>query len=249
MALIQVLNAYRTSTALTPQPASFSSVKLLMGFDGADGSTSMLDESNAARSFTALGDAQIDTAQSKFGGSSLYLDGVGDYLQFADTGEWDLGNSGFPFTWEMFIRFDPTANLATAMDLVSHYNASASQRAFIWQYDGVAGGLRFLFSNNGSSFLVDMTGAWSPVVDTWYHVAICRSGSSFRQFVDGIQVGTTATSTATDFGSLAPLRIGAHESSGSTTAYFKGWMDEIRFTKEGIYSANFTPPSAPHPRS
>ncbi len=54
-----------------------SSVVLLSGFEGTDGSTTFLDESPAGRALTANGNAQIDTAQFKFGASSLLLDGQG----------------------------------------------------------------------------------------------------------------------------------------------------------------------------
>ena len=45
--------------------------------------------------------AQISTAQSKFGGASLLLDGTGDYLTIADSNDWDFPSD---FTVELWFR-------------------------------------------------------------------------------------------------------------------------------------------------
>ena len=47
------------------QPAN---TKLLLHMDGADTSTDFEDKSPSGHTITAQGDAQVDTAQSKFGG-------------------------------------------------------------------------------------------------------------------------------------------------------------------------------------
>jgi YD repeat-containing protein len=69
----------------------FSVVMLHM--NGADGSTTFIDDSN--KIWTAAGDAQIDTAQSMFGGASAYFDGSGDYLSTPDSEDFNLGNEDF----------------------------------------------------------------------------------------------------------------------------------------------------------
>jgi Bacterial regulatory proteins, tetR family len=58
-----------------------NAVKVLLHFDGADGSTTITDNNSggAAHAWTANGNAQIDTAQSKLGGASCLFDGTGDY--------------------------------------------------------------------------------------------------------------------------------------------------------------------------
>ena len=56
--------------------------KSLLHFNGSDGSTTITDESG--KTWTAYDNAQIDTAQSKFGGASMLLDGVGDYIKTTD---------------------------------------------------------------------------------------------------------------------------------------------------------------------
>ena len=58
----------------------FGDVSLLLYGDGTNGNTSIVDSSSNNHAITVNGDAQISTTQSKFGGSSLYFDGSGDYL-------------------------------------------------------------------------------------------------------------------------------------------------------------------------
>ena len=51
----------------------------LLNFEGADASTTMLDD--FGNTWSAVGNAQIDTAQFKFGSSSLLLDGNADAVR------------------------------------------------------------------------------------------------------------------------------------------------------------------------
>ena len=68
------------ATGTTVGDVHFPKVKLLLPFDGSNGATSTTDSSNTNNSVTFAGTAQISTAQSKFGGSSLLLDGNSDYV-------------------------------------------------------------------------------------------------------------------------------------------------------------------------
>src|SRR5690606_24814837 len=51
----------------------------LLHFNGANGSSTITDE--RGRAWVRFGNAQISTAQSKFGGASLLLDGAGDWVE------------------------------------------------------------------------------------------------------------------------------------------------------------------------
>jgi hypothetical protein len=84
---------------------NFSSVKLLLGFEGANGSTGapgMTDESGAAHgTATVSGSGAISTTQFKFGASSLDYSGSG-VITWADNADWHLGSGHF--TVEAFMR-------------------------------------------------------------------------------------------------------------------------------------------------
>ena len=79
--------------------------KSLLHFDGADASTTFTDESG--KTFTARGNAQLDTAQQKFGTASGLFDGTGDYIDTPDHADWFLGTGDF--TIDFWVRFSDVA--------------------------------------------------------------------------------------------------------------------------------------------
>ena len=69
---------------------------LLLACNGADGSTTFTDASlTTPHTVTAVGNAQIKTADSKFGGASGYLDGTGDWLTIPDNADFDFSAGNF----------------------------------------------------------------------------------------------------------------------------------------------------------
>jgi len=89
-----------TPTA-TPTPFTLSEwtadsyTKLLLHFDGPDGSTVMQDSSGTNKVISAHGNAHIDASQHKFGSSSVYFDGDGDFLSIPDNDDWNFGSGDF----------------------------------------------------------------------------------------------------------------------------------------------------------
>ena len=61
------------ATGTTVGDVHFPKVKWLSAFDGSNGATTTTDSSNSNLSLTIQGSTVISTAQSKFGGSSLYV--------------------------------------------------------------------------------------------------------------------------------------------------------------------------------
>lgn len=228
-----VLDAYRGGAAETDP--DWSNVVALLHFNGTDGSTTFTDETG--KTWTANGNAQIDTAQSKFGGASGLFDGSGDYITSADSTDWDFGTGDF--TIELFARF---ASHVSVMTLVGNYASNSYGWSFQRRSD--SGTLRF---GHGDLIIANVT--WEPTDGVWYHMAACRSGTSFRLFVDGDQVGSTVTNSTNISGSSGLLTVGALRAS-SPIQYFNGHIDELRITK-GVarYTSNFTPPSHQFPSS
>lgn len=78
---------------------------------------------------------------------------------------------------------------------------------------------------------------------TWYHISISRSGTSLRAFVNGLQVGTTQTSSTTynlingSAGGSDLLYVG--KTGGGGAATFPGYISNFRVTKgTALYTAN-----------
>ncbi len=203
----------------------YNSCSLLLHFNGSNGSTIFTDNSPTPKTATPAGNAQISTAQSKFGGASLYLDGTGDYLTFPSNSQFAYGTGNF--TIECWVYFAAG----------SSYRQIFSNRPTPGSVSS-EGSLAINPSNGLSwytnTFIIDYT--TSIGTNQWVHVAICRNGSSLKVFANGVQVGSTTNSdnlTSTSF------TIGAN---GNGSEAFNGYIDEFRITK-GIarYTSNFTP--------
>ena len=215
-----------------------ANVVLLVGFEGADGSTSFTDDSPSGHALTAVGNAQVDTAQSTFGASSGLFDGNGDYISIPDSN--DLSFAAGDFTIETHVRF----NVVQTSMFISKYNNSVTPAEWFFGYNG---NLIFLgFFGNGSTDFISVTGAVTPVANTWYHAAVTRSGNTFRVFWQGTQVGSLSSSVTLK-NSAEGVRIGSR--NHGTPSYLNGWLDELRVTK-GVarYTAPFIPPRGPFSR-
>jgi hypothetical protein len=85
------------SPNFTPPTEAFpttTGVVLLANFDDADGDTTYTSEDTRLRTATFVANAQLDTAQAKFGATSLLLDGTGDYLTFPQSTDFDFDALG-----------------------------------------------------------------------------------------------------------------------------------------------------------
>jgi hypothetical protein len=211
----------------------FANVSLLLHCDGADTSTTFTDNSTTVQTVTPNGNVQIDTAQSQFGGASALFDGTGDYLSLDGSAEFAFGTGDF--TIEFWVRF------ATVIGFKIIYDSRVSGINGANPTIYTSGATLIYFTNGGDR----ITSGSSLSVDTWYHVAVARSGTDTKMFVDGTQVGSTYTDS-TDYENAAGRPFIGEASSGG--AAHNGWMDEIRVTK-GVarYTANFTAPTAAFP--
>lgn len=227
----------------------FSSVVLLLHLDGADAGTTFTDSSASAKTVTAGGNAQLDTAQSKFGGASLLLDAAGDYLTTADSADWDCG--GVDMTWEGWVRLTGTQYSAASILIDQVQQGTNSNSAYGISLDGAdqtsRNAMTFYYFNSSTLYFVQGTGI-TINFDTWYHWAVCKySGNNVRLFFNGVLEEDSVMSGGTPNNSTQPLTIGGRN-GGSFPHYTGGWKDEIRITK-GVarYTSTFTPPVAAFP--
>jgi hypothetical protein len=241
------INPYRFATG-GPTDAHFSTTKLLLGFNGANGSTTFTDESAAARGGgTPAGDAQVSTASPKFGTGALLLDGVGDALGFTDSADWRFTGD---FTIEGWFYFDSGFIGVSTQVLMSQWDGGANNRSWILQLTS-GGLLQFAISANLASSTILHSVSWTPTASTWYHVAVDRSGNTWRLYRDGSMLAT-ASSASTPADSNPSLRIGASGNSGTNVQFLKGQVDEVRVNNGHAYyasNAGYTVPIAPFPRS
>lgn len=195
-------------------------------------------DSTAKNVLETVGGAQVvSPTPAKFGSSSMYFDGTGDYLVGPNSPWMNLGTSDF--TMECFVYFNSVSS--TQMFVSTNYNAGtgAGGWSFLYRADNTT----LQFSCNAN---VAYGKTWSPSTGQWYHVAVSRSGSNLRLFVNGTQLGTTSTSTDNITGATT-LCVGSTNVGGTPLA-LNGYLDELRVTYGNArYTANFTAPISAFP--
>jgi len=234
---VRVSNTARYTGSFTPTTTPFvndENTVLLMHCDGTDAVTYFEDDNGVrtAKGVQAAGNGQIDTAQSKFGGSSYLGDGTGDYLSVTNLSNFAFGTGNF--TIEFWIR--PNGTPVSNVLLLDSRPANGNG-AYPAIY--LPGGVVTYYLNSANR----ITGTTSIASGNWYHIAISRSGSSTRLFVNGTQEGSTFTDSSS-FPEPPYWIIGA-QSYTLGAASWNGWIDEYRVSNIARYTSNFTAPTAP----
>ena len=169
----------------------------------------------SGKAVTANGDAQLDTAQQRFGTASLLLDGTGDYLSLAASSDFGFGTGDF--TIEAFVR--PAS--ITAGKIFDFRTASPDLAPMIFM-DGSG---VIILHVNGNNVIVG--GGAALTANTWSHIAVSRESGVHSLYVNGTRVGGNF-STSVDYGTTNPLKIGANLNGSDA---FTGHIDEVRISK------------------
>lgn len=212
----------------------YSSVTTLLHLN-----TSFADTSGTPKTFTAVGNAQINQTQAQFGSGSMALDGNGGRLDSTSNAAFAMSTGDFVV--ELFVRFAALTTVQTGF-----VNVQVSG-GFSFYYNGSSGTFfgvpvnTLVVSNRSSN---STTAAWSPALNVWYHLAVSRASGNLRVFVDGTQINTTVTAHMTNY-AQGGIQIGGW--SDSATGTLNGFIDEVRITKGNArgYTANFVAPTSP----
>ena len=184
-------------------------------------------------------------------GASGYFDGYssGDYLQAANSADWDLGAGNF--TWECFAFIHVIARASTLYDaqwFFSVFTSGSGDNGWGLRLEK-NGTLNAYLSGDGgeSPTTIGVAAASSGLsANAWHHIAVVKNGTgsnNIQIYVDGVSK-VTGTFGALHDTSL-PLLIG-RQGAGSYTQYFGGYISNLRIVKgTAVYTSNFTPPTAP----
>jgi hypothetical protein len=180
-----------------------------------------------------VGNAQVSTAQAKFGSSSMAFDGTGDWLTFIDSPVARLETGNFTIEGWVYLSTTGTAK----------YVAAKGTSTTGWAL-GVNSSNQLVF-NYTSSTLTSSTALSSG---QWYHIAVVRNGTAtgnVKIYLGGTTDATSGGAINDNFNQTSIGYVGADRTGANA---MNGYLEDIRITKGyARYTANFTPPTAPFP--
>jgi hypothetical protein len=216
----------------TPLTAIANTSLLTCQYNQPNNNSMFLDSSSATNIITRNGNATQGTFSPYGDDWSNFFDGTGDYLSIANNAAFNF--SAGDFTVELWFNF--TSIGASAYTFASNYQSSSA--GWSLQYRGDASNV-FRFSNGDTALLNSST--QSLTVNTWYHLAASRSGTSLKLFLNGVQIGSTTNSTSIT--STAAFWVGGLTNVGQ---YFIGYTSNLRVVKgTAVYTTAFTPSTTP----
>jgi hypothetical protein len=240
---IRILKGTANTAVPTAPLTAITDTSLLLNYTNAG-----IYDATSKNDLETVGNAQISTTQSKFGGSSMYFDGTGDFANTAPTINLEFGSGDF--TIEGWIYPTVTTRMAlyhgssgTDWSIGIDYQ---SQKFCIWA------------SSNGTTWnLINADGGGNGIgtitiaTNTWTHVAFVRSGTTWQTYINGTRdlnltgISGSIVNRATSAKSIAKWWF----STGSgVPGVWNGYIQDFRITK-GVarYTANFTAPTAAFP--
>ena len=238
---LRVVNGTAVYTAAFTPPASplsaISNTSLLTCQ-----SNRFIDNSTNAFTITRNGDTTINgfnpfTPNSSYATyGSTYFDGSGDYLTVADnTALESFGD----FTIEFWVYFNSVTGSQVILDK-GWNGASFSPYVILASSSSL---IAYASSSGGSWDVLSASSFGTVAIGQWYHVALTRSGSTIRLFLNGT-LSTSVTNSSTLMNSASALGIGGGPSAGANP--LNGYISNLHIVKgTAIYTAAFTPPTSP----
>jgi hypothetical protein len=201
---------------------------LLLHGDGTNGAQNNTFLDGSTNNFTITRNG--NTTQGTFspfsvgaGEWSNYFDGTGDYLSLTGS---SLGSGNFTLEFWVYL---PTSGVGLFFDSRSSDVSSTG----------------FAFYRNSSNYLTIFTDgsgtSGTTVIPTnqWVHLALVRNSGTIYAYMNGVQQFTRANSATM---SLTSWKIFAQYDN---TNLATGYLSNFRITTTAVYTAAFTPPTAP----
>jgi len=220
---------YTSAFTIPTAPVQNTDATLYLPFDNAG-----IFDKTGNNSLTLNGNVVTSTTQTKYADTAMYFDGSGDYIVPKDYESLILGTSDFTIETWIYTNTLPSTGV---------YWVFIDNRA-----QSTAGDTnRFTIAFKGSTIVYFSKGAdriTSSAISTnqWYHFALCRSGSTTKMFINGLQAGSNYTDT-TNYNNTANRPIIGGDGDG-VLSNFNGYFENFQILK-GVakYTTNFTPPT------
>jgi len=231
-AKLLLLGAVQQAVASDPY---FENTTLLLPGNGTNGAqnNTFLDSSTNAFSITRNG----NTTQGTFSpfsqtGWGAYFDGTGDYLTVTATSPLQFGTGDFAI--EMWVNFTKTNSAGGSARRIFGFDTGSPFEIYIFSTGTI------VVWDRTTTYITSTVAANTA---SWVHVAVTRSGTDLKLFLNGVQSGSTAT-VSTNFAPTT-IFVGANP-GGPTTGNYEGYISNLRMVKgAAVYTGNFTPPTVP----
>ena len=165
-------------------------------------------------------------------GGGMYSSGGSNYLTVASNSALAFGTGDYTIETWIYYNVKPTAFTAIL-------NGQTTNSISFYFDGGTYASNALIISNRASN---QLQYSWTPLIKTWYHLAVTRSGTSLKLFINGAQVSSTTNSTNYS----ATTTYTTFYDAGVNTGGMDGYISNLRALKgTALYTADFTPPTAP----
>lgn len=217
---------------------------LSLHMNGTNGGTSFPDSSSYGQSVAATSNT-TDTGTVKFGTASMKETSTNNASRLTVTSANSLKLTG-DFTIGVWIY--PTEATATRTNQVIYSKGSVSAKTYINLVVGAP------TTNSCVDVIADTSNVWVGTacfansgfsINTWHYYELDKSGTSWRQFMDGTQIGATITLSDTFGDNTTNAYIGNYTTT-TTLAHNSYYDDFFVMNGQALHTSNFTPPTSPH---
>ena len=210
------------------------SVELILRGEGVNNGTTFTDESYNNLTPNFIDACVTSTAQFKYGSSSIYQP-QSDYMTYADNTAFHVGSGDFTIETWFYVPTGSNGGFA-----IGHRGGATSNNGWALLHDYANDNFKFYWSLDGTTQSYIQTSTFIPTVDTWYHVAMVRDGTTGTIYIDGV-ASATGTISGTINAPSSNFVIGAFRQDSGYFYRDEIYFDEIRLTKAARYTSDFTP--------
>lgn len=221
-------------TPPTAPPTAITNTALLLNFTNAG-----ITDATAKNDLETVGNAQISTTQSRFGGGSMLFNGTTDKLVTTPSPLFNFASSDFTIEGWFY-----TGSSATMLPLYSTLNRAKADVLSIQ----ISGGIVYAYvsaAGGGAWSLLNGLVMGTVTYNAWNHIALVRSGSTWSGYVNGTRGSGFPQTNSAAVAAMDGFAIGDAAGAGF---WYSGYMDDLRITRFARYSgATITAPTAAFP--
>jgi hypothetical protein len=167
---------------------------------------------------------------------SVEFDGTGDYLQVTPNSDLSLTGDFTVEYWVYMSKSEPNMRQISS----ANYFTAGKNGNWYFGINNESGGNVYFYTYDGQSNDEFVSAAANTSLNSWYHIAAVRVGTTVTLFVNGISIGSGTISKSLVDGADGGLQIGRLTIYGD----HYGFISNLRVIKgTALYTQNFIPPT------